>query len=114
VYKTTSVDVAAASLNAAVSGAMEQAIPRGYRCKSKFPPWFPYTLRYYIIKKNYLHLRFKKKPSDYFYDKFAFYRKLVKNTIKSDRLGWLKSINNNLKSHFWKYLSNFRKKIRFH
>jgi hypothetical protein len=64
VYETTSVDVAVASLNAAVSGAMEQAIPRGYSSKSKFPPWFSYTLRYYINKKNYFHRRFKKKPSD--------------------------------------------------
>jgi hypothetical protein len=52
VYETTSVDVAVASLNAAVSGAMEQAIPRGYSCKSKFSPWFSYTLRYYITKKK--------------------------------------------------------------
>jgi hypothetical protein len=77
VYETTSVDVAVASLNAALSGAMEQAIPRGYSCKSKFPPWFSYTLMYYITKKNYFHRHFKKKPSDYFYDRFAFYRKLV-------------------------------------
>jgi hypothetical protein len=46
--ETSSVDVAVASLNAAVRGAMEQAIPRGYSCKSKFPHWFSYTLRYYI------------------------------------------------------------------
>jgi hypothetical protein len=47
---------------------------------------------------------------DYFYDKLAFYRKLVKNTSESDRLRWLKSIDN-LKSqpqHFWKYISDFR------
>jgi hypothetical protein len=112
VYETTSIDVAVASLHAAVSGAMEQAVSHGYSCKSKFPPWFAYTLRYYIAKKSYFHRRFKKKPSDYFYDRFAFYRKLVKNTIKSGRLMWLKSIDNNLKlqpQHFWKYVSNFRK-----
>jgi hypothetical protein len=40
VYETTSVDTAVANLNAAVHGAMEQAIPRGYSHKSKFPPWF--------------------------------------------------------------------------
>jgi hypothetical protein len=39
VYET-SVDVAVTSLNAAVRGAMEQAIPCGYSCKSKFPHWF--------------------------------------------------------------------------
>jgi hypothetical protein len=66
VYKTSSVDVAVARLNAAVRGAMDQAIPRGYSCKSKFPHWLSYTLRYYITKKNYFPRRFKKKPSDYF------------------------------------------------
>jgi hypothetical protein len=88
-YETTSVDAAVASLSAPVLGAMEQAIPRGYSPKSKFPPWFSHTLRYYIAKKNYCHCDFKKKPSDYLYDRFVLYRKLVKNTIKSDRLKWL-------------------------
>jgi hypothetical protein len=55
----TSVNVAFASLNAAVRGSMEQAVPHGYSCKSKFPHSFSYTLRYYIAKKNYFH-RFKK------------------------------------------------------
>jgi hypothetical protein len=104
VYETTSVDTAVASLNAAVRGAMEQAIPRGYSRKSKFPPWFYHALRHYIAKKSDLHHRFKKRPSHYFYDRFALYRKLVKSTIKPDRLRWLKSIDNNLNSqpqHFW-------------
>jgi hypothetical protein len=96
-YETSSVDVAVASLNAAVRGAMEQAIPPAYSCKSKFPHWFSYTLRYFIAKKNYFHRRFKNKTSDYFYYRFAYYLKLVKNTIKSDRFRWLKSIDNNLK-----------------
>jgi hypothetical protein len=58
VYKT-SVAVAVASLKAAVRGAMEQAISRGYSCKSKFRPWFSNTrtLPYYIFKINYFHLR---------------------------------------------------------
>ncbi|PNF41595.1 hypothetical protein B7P43_G11563 [Cryptotermes secundus] len=112
VYETSSVDVAVASLSVALRSAMEQVIPCGYRYKSKYPHWFSYTLRYYITKKNCFHRRFKKKPSDCFYGRFAYYRKLVKNTIKSDRLRWLKSLDNNLKSqpqHFWKYVSNFRK-----
>ncbi|PNF21153.1 hypothetical protein B7P43_G05118, partial [Cryptotermes secundus] len=92
VYETSSVDVAVASLSVAVRSAMEQAIPCGYRYKSKYPHWFSYTLRYYITKKNYFHCRFKKNPSDYFYDRFTYHRKLVKNTIKSDRLRWLKSV----------------------
>jgi hypothetical protein len=57
---------------------MEQTVPRGYNRKSKFPPWYSNTLSYYIVKKNYSRSHFKKKRSDYFYDKFAFYRKLVK------------------------------------
>jgi hypothetical protein len=85
-YETTSVDTAVASLDAAVRGTMEQAIPRCYNRKSKFPSWFSHTLRHYIAKKNYFHRHFKKKPSDYFYYRFALYRKLVKSTIKSDRL----------------------------
>jgi hypothetical protein len=109
VYETSDVDIAVASLNAAVNDAMERAIPRGYSCKSKFPHWFSHTLRYYIAKKNYFHRRFKKKPNDYFYDRFSFYRKLVKNTIKSDRLMWLTSIDNSRPQNFWKYASNFRK-----
>jgi hypothetical protein len=38
VYETASVDEAVSSLNATVRDAMEQAIPRGYNRKSKFPP----------------------------------------------------------------------------
>jgi hypothetical protein len=44
---------------------------------------------------------------------FSFYRKLVKATIKSDILRWLKSIDENLNSQprqFWKYLTSFRKR----
>jgi hypothetical protein len=112
VYKTSSVDGAVSSIKVAVSGAMEQAISRGYGCKSKFPHWFSYILRYYIIKKNDFHRRCKRKPSDYFYNKFAYYRKLVKNTIRFDRLRWLKSTDNNLKSqpqHFWEIHIYFQK-----
>jgi hypothetical protein len=68
-YETSSVHSAVANLSAAVRGAMEQAIPRGYS-----------------PKKNYFHRRFENKASDYFYDRFALYRKRVKSTIKSDRL----------------------------
>jgi hypothetical protein len=44
---------------------------------------------------------------------FAFYRKLVKSTVKSDRQQWLKFIDYSLRNnphHFWKYVSNFKKK----
>jgi hypothetical protein len=36
VYEITSVDVAVASLNAAVRDAMEQSVPHGYKRKNKF------------------------------------------------------------------------------
>lgn len=45
VYETTSDDTAVTSLNAAVSGTMKQAIPRGYSHKTKFPPWFSQALK---------------------------------------------------------------------
>jgi hypothetical protein len=108
-YSITSVDDAVTSLNAVVLNAMDQAIPRGSIRKSKFPHWFSSALQYYIWKKDYYYRRFKKKNSDYFYSKFSFYRKLVKATIKSDRLRWLRSTDDNLKSQskqFWKYVTS--------
>jgi hypothetical protein len=42
----------------------------------------------------------------------SYYRKMVKSTIKSDMLVWLKSIDNNLKhqpKQFWNYVSKLRK-----
>jgi hypothetical protein len=65
-----------------------------------------------LEKKDYYYRHFKKKNSDYFYNKFSFYRKLVKATIKSDRLRWLKSTDDNLKSQpkqFCKYMASYRK-----
>jgi hypothetical protein len=47
------------------------------------------------------------------YDTFSFYLKLVKTTIKADRLRWLESINVNIRTqprHFWKYVASFREK----
>jgi hypothetical protein len=76
-----------------VQDAMEQAIPRGYIKKSKFPHWFSRYLRYYIMKKNYFYRRFKKKKTASLYDAFSCYRKRVKATMKTDRLRWLESID---------------------
>jgi hypothetical protein len=61
-------------------------------------------------------MRFKKHKFARIYDTFSFYRKLVKATIRVDRLRWLESINANLKTqpkHFWKYsyVASFRKKV---
>jgi hypothetical protein len=43
---------------------------------------------------------------------FSYYRKLVKTTIKADRLAWLTYIDENLKTQTrqsWKYISKFKK-----
>jgi hypothetical protein len=112
VYNSTSVDEAVACLSTTVHDAIEKSISYSHARKSKFPPWFSKALRYYIAKKNYYHLRFQRKQTSYHYDKFAFYRKLVKHSIKSDRLRWLETIDNNIEAqpqHFWSFVYNFRK-----
>jgi hypothetical protein len=106
------VDAAVASLNVTVHWAMDQSVPRGFIRKIKYPSWFSATLRYNIGKKKYYHKRFKKKNTDYFYNQYSKHCKLVKTTIKSDRLAWLMSTDDNLKTEptkFWKYVSTFRK-----
>jgi hypothetical protein len=87
------VDAAVDILNAAVHCAMDQSVPRGFIRKPKYRSWFSATEKYYIRKKNYYHERFKKKNMENFYNPFSKYRKLVKTTIKSDRLVWLKLID---------------------
>lgn len=91
---------------------MEQAIPCSFIKRSNSPHWFLSSLRNYIWKKNYYYRCFKNKSANYFYSKFSFYCKLVKATIKSERLGWLKTTDENLKlqpKQFWKYMTSFRK-----
>jgi hypothetical protein len=61
VYESSSVDVADASLSAAVRDVTELAITRGYNRKSIFPPWFSNTSMYYIVKKIYFYRLLKKK-----------------------------------------------------
>jgi hypothetical protein len=64
------------------------------------------------MKNNYVYRRFKNKKFDCLYHSFAFYRTLVKATIKSDRLRRLKPTDENLKSlpkQFWKYVASIRK-----
>jgi hypothetical protein len=63
VYDMNAVDAAVASLNAIVQDAMQQAIPRGFITKSKYPHWFSNALSY-DIRKNYFYRCFKKKKSD--------------------------------------------------
>jgi hypothetical protein len=63
----------------------------------------------YIKKIIFIHVTSSKRL---FYDKISFYHKLVKETTKNNRFRWLKSVEENPKSHskqFWKYVSQFRK-----
>jgi hypothetical protein len=112
-YSETSVDAAIDRLNFAVTQAIDLAVPSGHIKKHKYPDRFSGKLKTYIKKKNYFHRRYKKYKTDCFYDKFSYYRKLVKAIAKTDRFRWLQSVDENLKSHprqFWKYVSQFRKK----
>lgn len=112
-YSESSVDAAVDRLNDVIIKAINLAVPIGRVSKHKYPAWFSSRLKTYINKKNYFHRRYKQFKTDCFYDKFSFYRKLVKSTLKSDRSRWLNSVDENLKSHpqqFWKYVSQYRKK----
>jgi hypothetical protein len=62
-----------------------------------------------LRKKNQF---FKKSKSDNHYSLFSYYRKLVKTTVKIDRLAWLKAVDDNLRTqpeHFWKCISKFKR-----
>jgi hypothetical protein len=112
VYRTTTVDSAVDSLTAAVQDTMEQTIPRGIiKSKWKFSHWYSSSMSYYIRNKKIFSQTLRKTYC--LNQNCSFYRKLVKATIKSDRLRRLKSIDGNLKSQpkqFWKYVASFRKK----
>jgi hypothetical protein len=67
-----------------------------------------------VKKKNYFYRRLKRKKSDCLYQNFYFFRKLVEATLKSDRLRWLKSLDENLKpqpAQFWKHVASFSERI---
>jgi hypothetical protein len=112
VYNETSVDAAVDRLTVPVTHAIAMSVPTGYTNRCKFPVRFSSEFKSYIREKNYFYRRFKKYKSNYLYDKISSCRRLVKATIRSDKLQWLKSIDDNLKTnpvHFWKYVSLFRK-----
>jgi hypothetical protein len=98
------VAAAVDGLNAAVHYAVDQPVPRGFIRKTKYPSWLSATFRYYIRKKNFFRKRFNEKNTDYFYNQFSKYCEFVKTTIKSDRLVWLKSIDDDLKTRLNKIL----------
>jgi hypothetical protein len=98
--------------HSAVTEARVLGVPCKCSRKSNFQCWFSSypTLKYYIRVKNLYFCRYKKVKSDTHYSYFAFFVKLVKVTITSDRQQLLKSADDSLKTHphhFWKYFSNF-------
>jgi hypothetical protein len=48
VYNESSVDTAVTQLNSAVTEAMDLAVPYKHARMSKYPCWFPSTLKYYM------------------------------------------------------------------
>jgi hypothetical protein len=95
-----------------VREAMNLSIPHIKSKNSTFRCWSSNSLKYYITKKNQHFIKYKKSKSDHNCDVSSCYRKLVKITIKTDRLRWLKSVCDNLKTkpkNFWKYVSKFKK-----
>jgi hypothetical protein len=63
-YNETSVDAAVDRLKAAVTQAMNLAVPCGCVTKYKYAIWFSGRLRSYIKKKNYFYRRYKKYKTD--------------------------------------------------
>jgi hypothetical protein len=94
--KESSVDAAVNKLNAAVTEAMNSAVPFGLMRRNKYPSCYSRKLKFYTRKKKYFYRRFKKFKAEYFYNKISFYRKLVNTTIMSDRLERLEFIDENL------------------
>jgi hypothetical protein len=105
VLNKNSVDAAVNNLAATVRKAINLAIPYVRPKNFAFPPWFSSLLKFYIKKKNRYFRKYKKSKFDNHYSAFTYYRKLVKTTIKTDRLRWLQSVEDNLKTQpkdFWK------------
>jgi hypothetical protein len=74
----------------AINKAVSSVIPKS----ATFPHWLSDILKYYIIKKL---KKYKKSNSSYYYNIFSYDRKLVKTTIKADRLARLK------KNYWWEF-----------
>jgi hypothetical protein len=81
-----------------MSEAINEAIPSLIPNSSTYPHWFSSSLKHYINKKSNFLKKYKKSNSDYYYSMFSYYRKLVKTTIKADRLACLAYIDENLKT----------------
>ena len=111
-FNLTCVDTAVKVLNDIITTSISQCVP--YFCinRPKFPSWFSKDLIFFIKMKAKYHRRYKRSKSKHHYELFSKYRKLVKTTIKLDRMKWYTNINDNLKSNpnqFWKYVRRFTK-----
>jgi hypothetical protein len=98
------VDPPGDSITNFILRAVDLEIPWRSIRKSEFPHWFSHSLRYCCQKNNYFCWWYRKIKTEYWYSKFFHYQKLVKITIKSDRLSWCKSICDDLKTQptkFW-------------
>jgi hypothetical protein len=63
-----------------------------------------------MLEKELFLQTLKKINPTCLYQNFSFYRKLVKATLTSERLRWLKFVDKNLKpqlKQFWKYAASF-------
>jgi hypothetical protein len=104
VYKNKNIDDTIDSLTNIILQTMDLAIPWNTVSKPKFPHWFSPILKRYIRKNNYFHRRHRKNTLEQYNNKFSYYQKLVKITIKFDRLNWYKSIDHDFKTQpakFW-------------
>jgi hypothetical protein len=99
-------------LTAIVREAVNFAISYIKSKNSTFPLWSSNSLKYYIKKKSQHFRRYKKSKCDHHYNVFFYCHKLVKITVKTIRLRWLKSTDDNLKAKpkdSQKYVSKFKK-----
>jgi hypothetical protein len=114
VYSHTSPNSTAEQLSTVVTKSLDFFIPYSHHNKSKYLHWFPNTMKYYIHSKRYFSRHYKKNLSPDVYSTFSYFHKLVKATIMSYRLRWLKSVEDNLKTQlrdFWKLFLTLKGKL---
>jgi hypothetical protein len=109
-----SVDSAVNNPTAIAREAINLVIPYIKSNNSFFPHWFSnFLILVHYIKEKSQHLRrCKKSKYDHNYSVFSYHRKLVETTTKRDRLHWLKTVDDNLKSKpkdFWRRVFKFKK-----
>ena len=105
-YNVT-VDSVLYRLVVAAAQAIETAVRAVYIKKGELPLWCLEYFKCYVKRKNYFYRHSKQYRSSYCHDRCSSYRKLVRATMKCDKLIWLKSIDYYLKTnpvHFWKYV----------